>query len=117
MRQKYVISRDDTKSELKIREYAILDKSLNKVDSSMLQEGDFSFLCEEIYENEIIVSSISKGMNALVVILRTDNIFPIEPYSTKIAESVKGLYNSSEDGSVELFFDDLDLVSTLDNFF
>jgi len=117
MRQKYVISRDDTKNELKIREYAILDKSLNKVDSSMLQEGDFSFLCEEIYESEIIVSSISKGMNALVVILRTDNIFPIEPYSTKIAESVMGLYNSSEDGSVELFFDDLHLVSTLDNFF
>ena len=110
MRQKYVISRDGGKNKLKISEYAIIDKDLKKVESSMLQKGDFSFLCEETYESEIILSSISKGMNALVEILRTHNIFPIEPYSTKIAESVMALYNSSEDGSVELFFDDVDLV-------
>jgi hypothetical protein len=113
MRQKYVISRNDAKNNLKIREYAIIDKNLNKVASSMLQEGSFSFLCEETYESEVIESSISKGMNALVDILRTQNIFPIEPYSTKIAESVMALYDSSEDGSVELFFDDVDLVSDL----
>jgi hypothetical protein len=113
MRQKYVISRNGDKNNLKIREYAIIDKNLNKVASSMLNKGSFSFLCEETYESEIIESSISKGMNALVAILRTDNIFPIEPYSTKIAESVMELYNSSEDGSVELFFDDVDLVSDL----
>jgi len=110
MRQKYVISRDGTKNKLKISEYAIIDKDLKKVGSSMLQKVYFSFLCEETYESEIIVSSISKGMNALAEILRTHNIFPIEPYSTKIAESVMALYNSSEDGSVELFFDDVDLV-------
>jgi hypothetical protein len=111
MRQKYVISRDGDKDKLKIMEYAIIDKNLNKVASSMLRKGSFSFLCEETYESEIIVSSISKGMNALVAILRTHNIFPIEPYATKIAESVMELYNSSEEGSVELFFDDADLVS------
>jgi hypothetical protein len=111
MRQKYVISRDGDKNNLKIREYAIIDKNLKKVASSMLQKGSFSFLCEETYENEMIVSSISKGMNALVAILRTHNIFPIEPYATEIAESVMALYNSSEDGSVELFFDDVDLLS------
>jgi len=82
----------------------------------MLQKVYFSFLCEETYESEIIVSSISKGMNALAEILRTHNIFPIEPYSTKIAESVMALYNSSEDGSVELFFDDVDLVYLWYNF-
>ncbi|MBW2681753.1 MAG: hypothetical protein JRD01_13600, partial [Deltaproteobacteria bacterium] len=76
MRQKYVISRDGIKNKLKIREYAIIDKNMKKVASSMLQKGNFSFLCEETYESEIIVSSISKGMNALVAILRTHNIFP-----------------------------------------
>ncbi|MGD9334724.1 MAG: hypothetical protein PVJ50_07045, partial [Desulfobacterales bacterium] len=111
MRQKYVLSRNDAKNKLKISEYAIIDKDLKKVASSMLQKENFSFLCEETYESEIIISSISKGMNDLVAILRTDNIFPIEPYSTKIAESVISLYNSSEDGSAELFFDDIDLVS------
>ena len=111
MRQKYLISRNGDKDKLKIMEYAIIDKNLNKVASSMLRKGSFSFLCEETYESEIIVSSISKGMNTLVAILRTRNIFPIEPYANKIAESVMALYNSSEDNSVELFFDDVDLVS------
>ncbi|MBU0698380.1 MAG: hypothetical protein KKE59_02975 [Proteobacteria bacterium] len=111
MRQKYVISRNGAKNKLKIMEYAIIDKNLKKVASSMLQKENFSFLCEETYESEIIVSSISNGMNALVAILRTHNIFPIKPYATKIAESVIALYDSSEDGSVELFFDDVDLMS------
>ena len=110
MRQKYVISRNGAQNELKIREYAIIDKNLNKVASSMLEKRNFSFLCEETYESELIKSSISKGMNALVAVLRTDNIFPIEPYATRIAESVRTLYDSSGDGSVELFFNDVDLM-------
>ena len=111
MRQKYVISRDGDKNNLKIREYAIIGKNLKKVASSMIQKGNFSFLYEETYESEIIVKSISKGMSNLVAILRTHNLFPIEPYAAKIAESVMALYNSSEDSSVELFFDDLDLLT------
>jgi hypothetical protein len=111
MRQKYVISRDGAKNKLKIREYAIVDKTLKKMVSSMLQKESYSFLCEETYESEIIVSSISKGMDTLIAILRTHNIFPIQPYAIQIAESVTELYNSSEDGSVELLFDDVDLVS------
>ncbi len=43
MRQKYVISRNDDKNKLKIKEYAIIDKNLNKVASSMLQKGDQLF--------------------------------------------------------------------------
>ena len=45
MRQKYEISRDGAKNKLKIREYAIIDKDLNKVESSRLQKENFSFLC------------------------------------------------------------------------
>jgi hypothetical protein len=111
MRQKYLISRGVAENKLKIREYAIIDKNQKKLVPAMIQTEDFSFLCEETYESEIIMSSISKGTNALVAILRTHNIFPIEPYATEIAESVMALYNSSEDGSVELFFDDVDLLS------
>lgn len=110
MRQKYVINRDVVKEKLNIKEYAIIDKNIKKVDSSVLQQGSFVFLCEETYESEIIKSSIAKGLKTLVASLRTHNLFPIEPYITKIAESVMGLYTSSDDGSVELFFDDVDLV-------
>jgi len=111
MRQKYVISRDTAEKQLKIREYAVIDKDLKKVATSLLEKRSFSFLHEETYESDIIVNSISKGMHTLISVLRTNNIFPIEPYALKIAESVTKLYNSSEDGPVELFFDDLDLLS------
>jgi hypothetical protein len=111
MRQKYMIFRDRTQKTLNIKEYAIIDKDLKKAASPMLNRGSFTLLCEENYESEIVVRSIAKGMNALLSILRTHNIFPIEPNATKIAESVMALYDSSEDGSVELLFDDLDLLS------
>ena len=113
MRQKYLISRYGPENDLKIREYSVIKKNLKKVEFSMLRSGDFSFLCEETYKREMIVSSISKGMDVLVATLRTHNVFPIEPYSIKIAESVMDLYNSSENDSVELFFDDVDFISNI----
>lgn len=112
MRQKYVIYRDMVKEKLNIKEYAIIDKNIKKVASSMIHKSSFVFLCEETYENEIIKSSIAEGIKTLVGILRTQNFFPIEPYITKIAESVIGLYDSPNTDSVELFFDDIDLVMT-----
>jgi hypothetical protein len=111
MRQKYVISRVGPKNRLKIREYAVIEKNLKKVPSPMLRNRNFAFLCEENYRNEIIVNSMSKGTNALIAALRTHNMFPIEPYAIKIAESVKALYTSSENDPIELFFDDADLLS------
>jgi hypothetical protein len=38
-------------------------------------------------------------------------LFPIRPYVLKIAESVMVLFDSAENQSVELFFDDTDLVA------
>jgi hypothetical protein len=109
MRQKYSISIEGVKNKLKIREYAIIQKALKNVASSMLSKETFSFLGEENYDGSIIVSSIQKGVDALVATLRTHNLFPIEPYAIKIAESVMELYASEGDRSVELFFDDVDL--------
>jgi hypothetical protein len=111
MRQKYLISRNYQGKELKIVEYAVLDKDLKKVASEQLRNDNFSLLCKETYKSENIVNSISRGKEALVETLRTHNIFPISPYAIKIAEAVKELYSLSEDGTAELFFDDVDLVS------
>jgi hypothetical protein len=111
LRQKYVLSQNSAKNELKISEYAVIDKIHDKVASSMLQEGNFFFLCEETYESWIILSAISEGIDTLISILRTDNLFPIEPHINIIAESVMELYASSRDGTVELLFDDVDLIS------
>ena len=110
MRQKYVIHRDIVKKNLNIKEYAIIDKNIKKVESSITQKKNYVFLCEETYENEIIKSAIAKGIKTLVGILRTRNFFPIEPYITKIAEVVIRLYDSSDSESAELFFDDATTV-------
>ena len=110
MRQKFIISRDYIQKKLRIAEYAIIEKHLTKVMSSMLQKEDFSFLCKETYESDMIINSIAKGMTSLITDLRTQKIFPRKPYAVKIAESVMTLFKSSEDGSVELFFDDSDFI-------
>ncbi len=109
MRQKYFISREDVKNKLNIKEYAIVQKALKNVASSMLSKETFSFLGEETYDGSDIVNSIKRGLDDLVSTLRTRNLFPIRPYAVKIAESVMELYDAEGDSSVELFFDDVDL--------
>ena len=108
MRQKYVIVRDGNKHQLVIMEYANTGKKLRNESSSIHKKAGYTFLCEETYESDLVRRSIPKGMNAMVTMLRTRNLYPIEPNATKIAESVMALYTSAEGGSVELFFDDVD---------
>lgn len=111
MRQKFIISQNSDKNELRIREYAIIDKIPKNAITSVLQKENYSLLGEETYRTEIVLRSISKGRGALVETLRTHNLYPIKPYAQKIAESVISLYKLSNDNSVELFFDDVDLLS------
>lgn len=110
MRQKYIISREGPDHQLSIKEYAVIDTKVKKPVASMIQNRKFTFYCEEVYENEVILGAISNGLKALIEILRTRNFYPIEPYATQIAESVIKLYQSSDNGPVELILDDLDLV-------
>ena len=77
----------------------------------MLKGENFTFLCQETYDSKLILSSISNGLKELTSILRTQNLYPIEPYAAKIADAVIKLYNSSENGPVELLFDDVELLS------
>jgi hypothetical protein len=111
MQQKFIITRDDAKNRLNIREYAVIDKNPKRAAVPVAKKADFSFLCEESYESQMIEHSIAKGVDTLIAALRTHNIFPIEPNATKIAESVMALYGSAGDGPVELFFDDIELIS------
>ena len=108
MRQKYMIIHDAAQKNLKIREYAILDKSLEKTKTSMLRHIDYCFLYEENYDSTIIASSISKGMRDLVATLRRPGLFPTASNADKIAQSVISLYDSGQNSSVELFFNDID---------
>ena len=98
MKQKYLILKNDEKTKLIIREFAELDKEM------------FSFLCEETFDDESVTSAISIGQDSLIATLRTKNLFPIGIYAKEIAAAVTKMYESGNDQSVELVFDDHELI-------
>jgi hypothetical protein len=110
MRQKFLISQDGATKRLKISEYAAIGQKNRNAAPAVQREEKFSLLCEETYADAVILKSIAGGIGALVVALRTSNLFPIERYATKIAESVMTLYDSGQNVAVELLFDDADLL-------
>jgi len=98
MKQKYLISKEDDQKKLIIKEFAELDKER------------FSLLCEEEYDNTIIKSAISKGKEALISELRTNNMYPPSVYAEKIAQAVIDIFDSEDSQSIELSFNDVDLL-------
>ena len=111
MRQKFMISKDGANNTLKISEYAIIDRELKKkANAPVFKKRDFSLIGEETYDQKAVLRSISLGRKAVIGTLRTNNLFPIEPYAREIANTVMALYDSSDESPVELFFDDVDLL-------
>jgi hypothetical protein len=100
VKQKYLISRNDEKNKLTIKEFAELEK-----------QDEYTLLCEETYSGEAVEPAISKGKQALISTLRTTNLYPPTLYAEKIAGTVMSLFSSESDQSVELFFDDKDFLS------
>ena len=98
MKQKYLILKNDEKTKLIITEFAELDKEM------------FTFLCEETFDDESVTSAIAMGEDALIATLRTKNLFPIGKYAKEIAAAVIKMYESGNDQSVELLFDDHELM-------
>ena len=99
MRQKYLIINDKENQQFKIQEFAELNKET------------MSLLCEEAYGYEIIKSAVSAGKEALTSVLRTNNFYPPGIYAEKIAAAVNQMHTSKTEESVELFFDDINLLT------
>ena len=112
MKQRYNISRDEKTSELRIEEYAVIAGNIKRHEISAIARNDFTLLCTETYEDKAIKKAISEGKEALVTILRTDNLYPIGTYADVIAESVIEIYGNNDHFSKELLFDDLDLFES-----
>ncbi len=112
MKQRYHISRDEKTSELRIEEYAVIAGNIKRHEISAIARNDFTLLCTETYEGKAIKKAISEGKEALVTILRTDNLYPIGTYADVIAESVIEIYGNNDHFSKELLFDDLDLFES-----
>jgi hypothetical protein len=113
MKQRYFISRDKNTSELTIEEYAAITGNVKRYEINALARDDFTLLCTETYEGKMIKKAISEGKEALVSVLRTDNLYPIGIYAKIIADSVIELYGRDGKLSRELLFDDLDLLASL----
>lgn len=112
MKQRYFISRDEKTSALTIEEYAVVAGNIKRHEISAIARDDFTLLCTETYEGKVIKKAISEGKEALVTVLRTDNLYPIGTYAKVIADSVIEIYGKNDHFSKELLFDDLDLFET-----
>jgi hypothetical protein len=99
MKQKYLILNDKENKQIKIQEFAELNKET------------LSLLCEEAYDYKSIKSAISAGKDELIATLRTNNLYPPGIYAVQIADAVIDLHKSKEQESVELFFDDKNLLT------
>ena len=99
MKQKYLIINDKKNKQFKIQEFAELNKER------------LSLLCEEAYDYKTIKSAVSAGKDALISTLRTNNLYPPGIYAEKIAYAVVQLHKSKDEESVELFFDDINLLA------
>ena len=99
MKQKYLILNDKKNKQIKIQEFAELNKQM------------LSLLCEEAYDYKTIKSAISAGKGELIAALRTNNMYPPGIYAEQIADAVINLHKSKKKESVELFFDDINLLS------
>jgi hypothetical protein len=115
MRQKFLISRNLKREELKILEYAVIEKDLKKVATDNLRKDNFSLVGKEKYNSKTILDAMARGNADLINTLRTHNIFPISTYASIIAEKIREIYTLSEDLTTELFFDDRDLISVEQN--
>lgn len=99
MKQKYLIINDKENKQIKIQEFAELNKEM------------LSLLCEEAYDYKTVKSAISSGTESLITALRTNNLYPPGIYAAKIASAVVELYNSQKQETRELFFDDITLLA------
>ena len=112
MRQKFLIQRDDSDSVLTIKESANLDREYKVSEMIKLDKELFSLLGEETYDRKTMKSAIKKGKSDLILTLRTHNMYPIGIYAEKIAESVIELYDSKNNRSVEILFDDKEFLES-----
>ena len=99
MKQKYVILKNTKKNELIIKEFAELNKDA------------FTLMCEETFHDKLVESAINKGSQALIATLRTKNMYPNAICAAQIAAEVVNLYKSKDADSMELYFDDKEIVT------
>jgi hypothetical protein len=96
MKQKYVLTKGEKQDTLTISEYTELENDI------------LSLVCEESHDGPVIRAAIETGIGTLISTFRTHNMYPKMSYAEKIAQGIMELYETDEETSVELIFDDRD---------
>lgn len=97
MKQKFLLVKSQDHKELIIKELAELDT------------GKFSVVCQERHDTETVQKSLANP-GRLFDMLRSDNMFPPGHVVDRMISAIPELLASEEKESIELLFDDMDLI-------
>lgn len=111
MKQKYQIVKDMQSKQLLIKEYAVLASNPRRKDVPTILEEDYTLLSEQTYDHKEVKKAISEGKNTLIGLLRSRNFFPVGWCIDKISDSVIAMFESKEEQSEDLVFDDKNFIA------
>jgi len=100
MKQNYLILKGDNENELVLQEASELDK------------GVFTTVFEERYDLEEIRAACKDDLKSLVNALRTPGFYPIGACAEKIANGVIEFFENGATETIEVFFNDVDLLKS-----
>ena len=102
MKHKYVISKDDEKNTLIIKEFGEIEKDV------------MPLLSEETYDSSHIKEMITKGEKDLFAAIRTNSFYLPFSYMLQLSDVISQLYASDDKTLAELFIDDKDALATIE---
>jgi len=94
MKQQYTILKNHDNSRLIIREFGELDKD------------SLSLLCEESYDDAAVSSAVAGGIEKVISVLRTKNMYPPRGHAEKIADLVIDFYTANKSEPVDIAIDE-----------
>jgi len=100
MKQKYLILKGDNENELILQEASELDK------------GIFTTVFEEKYDLGVIRAACKDNLKFLINALRTPGFYPIGVCAQKIATAVIEFFENGAAETIEVFFNDAELLKS-----
>jgi len=100
MKQKYLILKGDNENELILQEASELDK------------GIFTSVFEERYDLKAIKAACKDDLKLLINALRTPGFYPIGLCAEKIANGVIEFFDNGATETLEIFFNDVELLES-----
>lgn len=110
MLQRYDISMHGEKNHISIEEFVLPLNFSRKREIFDATSQKYLLVHKVTYDGGKIHAAISKGKEALILELRSDQFYPVRPYVEIIAEKVIELSEDSSTSFSEVFFDDKDLL-------